>query len=185
MLQDLLPRNRSDTQMDIFLIPILNYLRVYTQECRVYINNMRCVLFSLPPMPDELYSADTIQKSHQNLLELANEPRTHFNKREAVEALFEAIEKALVNHTYEEVAKRLESSGIEIAHSSLKQYVLQIRRQKGNKKKAGGNTVKKSGTSQGTSNPKLVGKEPRTGKESSKKEKAPLPENEDDIKLAY
>ena len=61
-------------------------------------------------MTDKVYSSETIEQCREGLTDLAAEPRTQFNCREAVEALFDPIEEALAAHTYSEVAARLGES---------------------------------------------------------------------------
>ena len=58
----------------------------------------------------------------------AKTPRTRFSKRQAVEAMIEEIEAALLSHPYEEVAEKLKDWGLDIAAGSLKQYVNAYRR---------------------------------------------------------
>ena len=48
-------------------------------------------------MSDTVYSANTIADCQQELAALAKEPRTHFNKREAVAVLFEGCCKRSCN----------------------------------------------------------------------------------------
>ncbi|MEO0373971.1 MAG: hypothetical protein AAF329_04960 [Cyanobacteria bacterium P01_A01_bin.17] len=112
--------------------------------------------------------------------------------------LYDAVEQALQNHTYEEVALKLKGSGVEIAASTLKQYVLQIRRDKqgrGRRKgsrqavkvepepvgkkvtaEAGRRQVNHS-KAQGTAKPK--------GKGVANQEPQVLPGDADEIKVAY
>ena len=75
------------------------------------------------------YSLEQIDQWREQLGNLARQPRTLFSKREAVEALIEPIQLALLSHSYEVVAKSLESWGLVISAGSLKQYVSRYRRE--------------------------------------------------------
>ncbi len=78
------------------------------------------------------YSLEQIDQWREQLGNLARQPRTLFSKRDAVEALIEPIQLALQSHSYEVVAKSLESWGLVISAGSLKQYVSRYRRECGN-----------------------------------------------------
>jgi hypothetical protein len=80
-------------------------------------------------MEKSSYSLEQIDRWREQLGELARQPRTLFSKRDAVEALIEPIQLALQSHSYEVVAKRLESWGLVISAGSLKQYVSRYRRE--------------------------------------------------------
>jgi hypothetical protein len=80
-------------------------------------------------MDKSSYSLEQIDRWREQLGELARQPRTLFSKRDAVEALIEPIQLALQSHSYEVVAKRLESWGLVISAGSLKQYVSRYRRE--------------------------------------------------------
>ncbi|NEQ47828.1 MAG: hypothetical protein F6K00_31600 [Leptolyngbya sp. SIOISBB] len=145
-------------------------------------------------MTDKVYSSETIENCRQGLTELAAEPRTQFNCREAVEALFDSIEEALADHTYSEVAKRLGEQGLAISAGSLKHYVLRLRRERnGNGQKAA--TAKKrkgngkgSGKRSHTAAPSpsvTTGKIRETTKEITRAPQLPLPEQSDEVQLAY
>jgi hypothetical protein len=82
-------------------------------------------------MDKSSYSLEQIDRWREQLGELARQPRTLFSKRDAVEALIEPIQLALQSHSYEVVAKRLESWGLVISAGSLKQYVSRYRREQG------------------------------------------------------
>jgi hypothetical protein len=75
------------------------------------------------------YSLEQIDQWREQLGNLARQPRTLFSKRDAVEALIEPIQLALQSHSYEVVAKSLESWGLVISAGSLKQYVSRYRRE--------------------------------------------------------
>ncbi|NER83875.1 MAG: hypothetical protein F6K42_30900 [Leptolyngbya sp. SIO1D8] len=141
-------------------------------------------------MTDKVYSSETIENCRQGLTELAAEPRTQFNCREAVEALFDSIEEALATHTYSEVAKRLGEQGLAISAGSLKHYVLRLRRERnGNGPKT--STAKKrkgSGKRSPTAAPSpsvTTGKIRETTKETTRAPQLPLPEQSDEVQLAY
>jgi len=141
-------------------------------------------------MTDKVYSSETIENCRQGLTELAAEPRTQFNCREAVEALFDSIEEALAAHTYSEVAKRLGEQGLAISAGSLKHYVLRLRRERnGNDPKT--STAKKrkgSGKRSPTAAPSpsvTTGTIRETSKETTRAPQLPLPEQSDEVQLAY
>ena len=141
-------------------------------------------------MTDKVYSSETIENCRQGLTELAAEPRTQFNGREAVEALFDSIEEALADHTYSEVAKRLGEQGLAISAGSLKHYVLRLRRERnGNGQKAA--TAKKrkgNGKRSHTAAPSpsvTTGTIRETSKETTRAPQLPLPEQSDEVQLAY
>jgi hypothetical protein len=75
------------------------------------------------------YSLEQIDQWREQLGNLARQPRTLFSKRDAVDALIEPIQLALKAHSYEVVAKSLESWGLVISAGSLKQYVSRHRRE--------------------------------------------------------
>ncbi len=80
-------------------------------------------------MATQEYSSEQIERWRQQLEVLAQQPRTIFSKKQAVEALIEQIEQALSVHSYEEVARQLKNWGLEITAGSLKQYVTRYRRE--------------------------------------------------------
>ncbi|ESA32478.1 hypothetical protein N836_26080 [Leptolyngbya sp. Heron Island J] len=133
-------------------------------------------------MAEDVYSAETIAACKQDLIDLAQEPRTHFNKREAVAALFEAIEEALVNHTYAEVAQRLGKSGLTISAGSLKQYMLKLKRERsGNSKKTSGSSKRKREGNTKRIAEKPLGQTPTSSKPTTRV----LPDASDEVTLAY
>ncbi|MBE7386249.1 MAG: hypothetical protein F6J95_033275 [Leptolyngbya sp. SIO1E4] len=134
-------------------------------------------------MADDVYSAAKIEVCRQAIDQLAHEPRTHFNKREAIAALFEVIAQALENHTYEEVAARLSENGIAITQGSLKQYFLQIKRERQEKPKRKA-SVKQVSQSTETQTP-IDQKPQKKPIAKATKPKKPLPESADEIQLAY
>lgn len=83
-------------------------------------------------MADEVYSIKQIEGWQSQLQDFAKTPRTRFSKKQAVEALIEDIEAALLAHPYDEVAEKLKDWGLDIAAGSLKQYVNAYRRAHGN-----------------------------------------------------
>ena len=145
-------------------------------------------------MTDKVYSSETIENCRQGLTELAAEPRTQFNGREAVEALFDSIEEALADHTYSEVAKRLGEQGLAISAGSLKHYVLRLRRERdGNdpktstakKRKGNGKSSGKRSQTAAPSPPVTTGTIRETTKETTRAPQLPLPEQSDEVQLAY
>ena len=135
-------------------------------------------------MSDTVYSANTIADCQQELAALAKEPRTHFNKREAVAVLFEDIEAALVNHTYSEVAKRLGKSGIDISAGSLKQYMLKLKRERqGATKKTSGSSKRNRRNRQ--PKPAVEKSASNTPPSQTVTKKRVLPEPFDEVKTAY
>lgn len=80
-------------------------------------------------MAAQEYSSEQIEQWREQLEVLAQQPRTIFSKKQAVEALIEQIEQALSVHSYEEVARQLKNWGLEITAGSLKQYVTRYRRE--------------------------------------------------------
>ncbi|MEL6159888.1 MAG: hypothetical protein AAFR18_11765 [Cyanobacteria bacterium J06627_32] len=79
-------------------------------------------------MADVVYSREQVELWQKNLEEIAQKPRTTFTKKQAVEALIETIEMALLTRSYDEVATGLKEWGLEISAGSLKQYVTRYRR---------------------------------------------------------
>ena len=51
-------------------------------------------------MTEPLYSREQIQQWQQNIEQIALKPRTSFSKSQAIEELFDSIEKALEQRTY-------------------------------------------------------------------------------------
>ena len=96
-------------------------------------------------MVEQVYSRSQVDEWRNNLERIANEPRTSFTKRQAVEELIDTIEVALVTRSYAEVAASLVSWGLDISEGSLKQYVTRFR--KANKPKAAAPSKKRSGRS--------------------------------------
>ena len=96
-------------------------------------------------MVEQVYSRSQVDEWRNNLERIANEPRTSFTKRQAVEELIDTIEVALVTRSYAEVAASLVSWGLDISEGSLKQYVTRTR--KANKPKSAAPSKKRSGRS--------------------------------------
>ena len=133
-------------------------------------------------MADRKFSAQLIEKGAQGLKALAKKPRTQFTVRETVEALFDDIEAALQNHGYAEVAAQLQQDGISIAKGTLKNYFLEIQRERsGNKKKTKTVTKHIRNTS---SKITTVKQKTVTTNAEGKKTSGPPPDT-DEIKLAY
>ena len=88
-------------------------------------------------MADVVYSKEQVELWQKNLEAIAQEPRTTFTKKQAVEALIETIEKALATRSYDEVASGLKEWGLDISAGSLKQYVTRYRRSHSSKATAG------------------------------------------------
>ena len=80
-------------------------------------------------MADVVYSLKQIEGWQSQLQDFAKTPRTRFSKKQAVEALIDDIEAALLAHPYDEVAEKLKDWGLDIAAGSLKQYVNAYRRE--------------------------------------------------------
>lgn len=130
-------------------------------------------------MAETVYSRKQIEEWEQKLEELANQPRTRFTKKHAVEAMIEKIEKALDAHSYEEVAERLKDWGLEISPGLLKQYVNAYRRsQRSGKsgvsrknsrkgKKSTASSVKRSGNGKGMPSVSAVGNSVGDSKDSA------------------
>lgn len=101
-------------------------------------------------MADALYSREQVELWQKNLEEIAQEPRTTFTKKQAVEELIDTIEKALLTRSYDEVASGLKEWGLDISAGSLKQYVTRYRRSHpskvavGSRKRSGKAKKKKS-----------------------------------------
>ncbi|MEM8504938.1 MAG: hypothetical protein AAF716_17515 [Cyanobacteria bacterium P01_D01_bin.1] len=96
-------------------------------------------------MADAVYSREQVELWQKNLEEIAQEPRTTFTKKQAVEELIDTIEKALLTRSYDEVASGLKEWGLDISAGSLKQYVTRYRRS--HPSKAAANSRKRSGKS--------------------------------------
>ena len=79
-------------------------------------------------MAEPTYSKQQIKAWQQKLEEAALLPRTTFTKRQAVEALIDTIEQALLTRSYGEVAAGLSEWGLDISEGSLKQYVSRYRK---------------------------------------------------------
>lgn len=79
-------------------------------------------------MAEAVYSKEQVERWQKNLEQIAQEPRTTFTKKQAVEALIDTIEKALLTRSYDEVAGGLKDWGLDISAGSLKQYVTRYRR---------------------------------------------------------
>lgn len=108
-------------------------------------------------MAEVVYSIQQIEDWQTQLQAFAKTPRTRFSKRQAVEAMIEDIEAALLSHPYEEVAEKLKDWGLDIAAGSLKQYVTAYRRAQADE--TGGTACKRSGKkSQKKSKKKSAGK---------------------------
>lgn len=107
-------------------------------------------------MADAVYSLEQIEGWQSQLQDFAKTPRTRFSKKQAVEALIEDIEAALLAHPYDEVAEKLKGWGLDIAAGSLKQYVNAYRRAHGNdadssaRKRSGKKTKKKAAVNNAT-----------------------------------
>lgn len=131
-------------------------------------------------MAEKMFSAEQIERGTQELMALAQQPKTQFTSREAVEAMYDAIAEALQNHGYDEVAQQLHAAGIRIARGTLKNYFLEIQRersgQKGQKKRSSTRSSKSSTSATVSA---------KAGNADTTKKKSPLPESSDDIKLAY
>lgn len=80
-------------------------------------------------MAESIYSRNQIEQWGRNLKELKQQPRTDFNKKQAVEALMDIIEDTLESRSYREVAGGLSKWGLEISEGSLKKYVSTYRRE--------------------------------------------------------
>ncbi len=80
-------------------------------------------------MAESIYSVEQIEQWGDNLKELKQQPRTDFNKKQAVEALMDIIEDTLEERSYREVAGGLQDWGLDISEGSLKKYVSTYRRE--------------------------------------------------------
>ena len=80
-------------------------------------------------MADSFYAPNQVHDWQSKLTSLAQKPRTRFTKKQAVEAMIEEVELALVSHPYEEVAENLKQWGLNITAGTLKQYVNAYRRE--------------------------------------------------------
>ena len=80
-------------------------------------------------MADSFYVPNQVSDWQSKLTGLAQKPRTRFTKKQAVEAMIEEVELALVSHPYEEVAENLQQWGLDITAGTLKQYVNAYRRE--------------------------------------------------------
>lgn len=80
-------------------------------------------------MTESIYSRKQVEQWGENLKELKQQPRTDFNKKQAVEALMDIIEDTLESRSYREVAGGLSEWGLEISEGSLKKYVSTYRRE--------------------------------------------------------
>lgn len=80
-------------------------------------------------MAESIYSRNQIEQWGENLKELKQQPRTDFNKKQAVEELMEIIEDTLETRSYREVANGLSKWGLEVSEGSLKKYVSTYRRE--------------------------------------------------------
>ena len=85
-------------------------------------------------MADSFYVPNQVHDWQSKLTGLAQKPRTRFTKKQAVEAMIEEVELALVSHPYEEVAENLKQWGLDITAGTLKQYVNAYRREHGDDK---------------------------------------------------
>ena len=85
-------------------------------------------------MADSFYVPNQVNDWQSKLTGLAQKPRTRFTKKQAVEAMIEEVELALVSHPYEEVAENLQQWGLDITAGTLKQYVNAYRREHGDDK---------------------------------------------------
>ena len=100
----------------------------YTGYIRRHVEEGSGLLSIGCPMAEVFYSKEQVDRWQKNLEEIAQEPRTTFTKKQAVEALIETIEMALLTRSYDEVATGLKEWGLEISAGSLKQYVTRYRR---------------------------------------------------------
>ena len=82
-------------------------------------------------MAETIYSLEQISDWQSELMDFAKTPRTRFSKKQAVVAMIDEIEAALLAHPYEQVAEKLKALGLDIAPGSLKQYVNAYRREHG------------------------------------------------------
>jgi hypothetical protein len=89
-------------------------------------------------MAEAVYSREQVELWQKNLEEIAQEARTTFTKKQAVEELIDTIEKALLTRSYDEVASGLKAWGLDISAGSLKQYVTRYRRSHPARAAAGG-----------------------------------------------
>ena len=80
-------------------------------------------------MADSFYAPNQVHDWQSKLTGLAQKPRTRFTKKQAIEAMIEEVELALVSHPYEEVAENLRQWGLDITAGTLKQYVNAYRRE--------------------------------------------------------
>lgn len=85
-------------------------------------------------MSETIYSREQIERWNENLKEFSQQPRTDFNKKQALETLMETIEDTLETRSYREVADGLTQWGLDISEGSLKKYVTTHRRENAAKK---------------------------------------------------
>ena len=109
-------------------------------------------------MAETLYSLEQINDWQSGLKDFAKTPRTRFSKKQAVEAMIDEIEAALLAHPYEQVAEKLKALGLDIAPGSLKQYVNAYRREQGTAKPVKKRSARK--TKRSAKKRALVGEDP-------------------------
>ena len=117
-------------------------------------------------MADAVYSREQVELWQKNLEEIAQEPRTTFTKKQAVEELIDTIEKALLTRSYDEVASGLKEWGLDISAGSLKQYVTRYRRS--HPSKAAANSRRRSGKSKKKKSAAGAGSKASSGAATSK-----------------
>lgn len=132
-------------------------------------------------MAEAVYSREQVELWQKNLEEIAQEPRTTFTKKQAVEELIDTIEKALLTRSYDEVASGLKEWGLDISAGSLKQYVTRYRR--ANPSKATANSRKRSGKSKKKKSAAGAGSKDSSGAATSKANREKSAEQKSDHTL--
>ena len=120
----------------VVIEPVVDELLLHGGSCTFRLIVLADKYFLTISMADSFYAPNQVHDWQSKLTGLAQKPRTRFTKKQAVEAMIEEVELALVSHPYEEVAENLKQWGLDITAGTLKQYVNAYRREHGAEKAA-------------------------------------------------
>jgi hypothetical protein len=108
-------------------------------------------------MTQAIYNTSQVAEVRESLKVLATEPRSSFTKKEVVATLLDEITAALSSHSYETVADKMRTWGLDITAGSLKQHVTRLSRER----------KKKPSTKRGAGEKKAIALQPQATPESA------------------
>jgi hypothetical protein len=108
-------------------------------------------------MAQDTYDLNQVIDLREMLTALAAEPRTSFTKKDVVADLLDEITAALSSHSYETVADKMRTWGLDITAGSLKQHVTRLSRER----------KKKPSTKRGAGEKKAIALQPQATPESA------------------